>query len=55
MLGASTDGMNPFGNKNTNQHMARVCMDVQPPPMEVHEDKVHTHEHADSRVETTGI
>src|ERR1043165_4376838 len=34
--------------------MARVCMDVQHSPMEVHEDKVHTHEHSDSRAETAG-
>ena len=34
--------------------MARLCMDVQPPRMEVHEDKVHTHEHADSRAKQPG-
>ena len=29
--------------------MASVCMDLQPPTLVVHEEKVHTHEYANSR------
>ena len=34
--------------------MVRVSMDVQHSSLEVHEDKLHTHEYADSRAEITG-
>ena len=54
MLGACTDGMNPFGNQNTNHSTCPCLYGCTTSPLVVHEFEVHTHEHVDSRVETTG-
>src|SRR3954467_858749 len=35
------------------QYLARVCMHIQPSPLEVHEEKVHNNVYASSRAETT--
>src|ERR1041385_2492125 len=35
------------------QYLARVCMHIQPSPLEVHEEKVHNNASASSRSETT--
>jgi hypothetical protein len=49
VLGVSIDGLNPFGNQNTNHSTWPVFVWMYNLPLEVHEDKVHTHEYADSR------
>jgi hypothetical protein len=54
VLGACIDGMNPFGNQNTNHSTWSVFVWMYNLPLVVHEVKVHTHEHADSRAKTTG-
>src|SRR4051812_6873415 len=35
------------------QYLARVCMHIQPSPLEVHEEKVHNNVYASSRDKTT--
>ena len=55
VLGASTNGMNLFGNQNTNHSTWPVFVWMYNlPPLEVHEGKIHTHDYAYSRAETTG-
>ena len=51
VLGACTDGMNPFGNQNTNHSTWPVFVWMYNLPLVVHEVEVHSHEHADSRAE----
>jgi hypothetical protein len=43
-LGASTDGLNPFGSQSSTHSTW--------PTMVVHEEEVHTHEHPNLRAET---
>src|SRR3954465_5640549 len=35
------------------QYLDRVCMHIQPSPLELHEEKVHNNVYASSRAETT--
>ena len=53
MLGACTDGMNPFGNQSTNHSTWPVFVWMYNLPLVVHEVEVHSREHAYSRAETT--
>ena len=52
-LGASTDGVNPFGNQSSAHSTCPVFVCIYNLPLVVHEEEVHTHEHANSRAETT--
>ena len=54
VLGASSDGMNPFGNQNTNHSTWPVFVWMYNLPLVVHEGEIHTHGYAYSRAETTG-
>ena len=53
VLGASSDGMNPLGNQNTNNSTWPVFVWMYNLPLVVHEGKIHTHGYAYSRAETT--
>ena len=54
VLGACTDGMNPFGNQNTNHSTWPMFVWMYNIPLVVHEIEVHSHEHAYSRAEQPG-
>ena len=54
-LGASTDGLNPFaGNQSSKHSMWPVFVWIYNLPLALHEEKVHTHEYANSRADTAG-
>jgi hypothetical protein len=53
-LGASTDGLNPFGSQsNTHSTWPMFVWIHKPSPVVVHEEEARTHEHANSRAKTT--
>ena len=53
-LGASTDGLNPFGSQSSTHSTWPVFVWMYNLPLVVHEGKIHIHDYAYSRAETTG-
>ena len=53
-LGASTDELNPFGNQSIKHSTWPVFVWIYNLPLALHEEKVHTHEYANSRADTAG-
>ena len=51
-LGASTDRLNLFGNQSSTHSTWPVFVWIYNLPLVVHEEEVHTHEYANSRVDT---
>jgi hypothetical protein len=51
-LGASTDGLNPFGNQSSKHNTWLVSIWMYNIPLVVPEEDVHTHEYANSRDDT---
>jgi hypothetical protein len=51
-LGASTDGLNPFGNQSSKHNTWPVFVWMYNIPLVVPEEEVHTHEYANSRADT---
>ena len=52
-LGASTDGLNPFGSQSSTHSTWPVFVWMYNLPLAMHEEEVHTNEYANSRDETT--
>jgi hypothetical protein len=53
-LGVSTDGLNPFGSQSSTHSTWPVFVWMYNlPPLDVHEEEVHTNDYVNSRSETT--